>query len=457
MKLYRTLAAAFLTASLLTSCGSIPDYSSTSFPDDESVISPEDSVYLNMSYEGEEPTVQKTEQTFRSADGLCVIEKKQSYYDVTLDFTTGNHYDTAVAYAETITKAFPDYKKILEQYLYESIAMVFPDDTDYSFLAGRTAILSESLPQQYRDEINGFASAVSDTESGFENDGIVSIDEAVLSQFVPDVLRETSCSAVSVWGESSETGMPLTARVLEWNSGSESQLSLINCVVRMKNTSDTLTSITYLGIMNVMTGVNSNGLMMGILDFGSDNDYDYTDRRSYSWDVRYALENFSAARDAGTFMTQNASRYTFSHNLIISDTKEACCAEISISEERKPVIRYSTTPVCKSVECDIPDYICTANSVLTKDNNPSISRYDILKLNRYSRLAAEAGKLNATKLKNILTCENAEEYPQNSYIYSHDVIMMMVTDYSDHRMQVMFTGRDGPVNHPEFIDIGTFD
>ena len=40
-------------------------------------------------------------ETFSSADGLCVIEKYPTYYDVTLDYEKGEPTEVGKAYAET--------------------------------------------------------------------------------------------------------------------------------------------------------------------------------------------------------------------------------------------------------------------------------------------------------------------------------------------------------------------
>ena len=60
-----------------------------------------------------------------SADGLCVIETHNTYYDVTLDYERGTPSQVGAAYAEAILKARPDYEEILEPYLYENVRSAF--------------------------------------------------------------------------------------------------------------------------------------------------------------------------------------------------------------------------------------------------------------------------------------------------------------------------------------------
>ena len=75
-----------------------------------SSISPVGTVLNTESYEGEESVSEEVEKSFSSEDGLCVIEKKPSYYEVYLDYTGGDYGAVGRAYGETIKKLGFDYE-----------------------------------------------------------------------------------------------------------------------------------------------------------------------------------------------------------------------------------------------------------------------------------------------------------------------------------------------------------
>ena len=114
--------ASALTAVLLSGCGNrfVP-------PQTYGTIKPADDLYIENHYEGTVPTDEPVLETVSSSNGLCVIQKKNSYYDVTLDLEHGTHRDVGKAYAEAILKAYPNYANIMEPYLYENITNAFSE------------------------------------------------------------------------------------------------------------------------------------------------------------------------------------------------------------------------------------------------------------------------------------------------------------------------------------------
>ena len=122
----------------------------------QSSLVPVDSVFDSQSYEGEDALYEETEVTFSSDDGLCVIEKKPSYYDVTLDYTKGDYYAVGSAYAEAIKRLDVDFVGVLEPYLYENVKMAFPSlNEDYSPVVDRINVLLTNIPEDYRNEMEG--------------------------------------------------------------------------------------------------------------------------------------------------------------------------------------------------------------------------------------------------------------------------------------------------------------
>lgn len=123
--------------------------------------------------------------TFKSDNGLCVIDVYPSYYDVTLDYESGTPKEVGKAYAETIMNNVDGYEEAVEPYIYENIKAAFSgQNIDYNSLSDRMNTLVSSLRDEYREELTAFAAAVSNGESGFKENGIISYEEALILQIV---------------------------------------------------------------------------------------------------------------------------------------------------------------------------------------------------------------------------------------------------------------------------------
>ena len=170
-------------------------------------------------------------EEFSSADGLCVIKTYPTYYDVTLDYEKGEPAEVGKAYAETIFEAVPDYEADLEPYLYENIRSAFDGrEINYDTLEDRIETLIDSIPEDYKAEVISFAETISQGEEGFSENGKLSYSEALLMQIIPDSLRPTACSALSLGGEKTVSGKRISIRNLEWGIGSENQITDIHTV-----------------------------------------------------------------------------------------------------------------------------------------------------------------------------------------------------------------------------------
>ena len=265
----KKIVASFLLLSVLglASCSSEPE---VQIEVREGALTPIDSYNTTEEREySDAGDIENAINTVSSADGLCTINVMPSYFDVELDFESGSHYDVGKAYAEAIELADPEFQSIMEPYIYENIMAAYDGEPNYEALKNRIDTLSATLDSEYMDEIDGFATKISDGRTGFTPDGLFSYEEALLCHMIPDSLRPTACSALSLWGSKTETGDRMTLRCLDWGRGSRNQMGRYNCVIRMKNGSKSLTSIGMLGLLDIVSAVNDDGVFVAILDAGS--------------------------------------------------------------------------------------------------------------------------------------------------------------------------------------------
>lgn len=400
-----------------------------------------------------------------SEDGICKIITYPDYYDVTLDYENATPEQVGKAYADTILRAFPDYEQLMEPYIYENIRIAF-NGAGYKPEAVETRMyhLYEALPKEYKEEINGFATQMSQGEKGFVENGKISYEEAIIIQMIPDALRPTACSALSLWGEKTESGSPITLRSLEWSLGSENQMGMVNAVTHMKKGEQSLTTFGILGLLDVISAVNDDGVFVAILDVGSSNNepFFYENKKCYTFDIRYALENYDNATEVGNFMVGNSGDYTWCHNLIITDKNHSYCAEDCVKEvadkgDGFSVLRDADTPLMDGLTWDSKDSLCVVNSFATKGNQDSFmgSEGNIVRFEKYNKWVKEQEQFSVKDVKDMITSEIVNQYDVTT-VHRVGGAQLIIVDYETANVQVAFTGKDGIQDKPDFIDVGNY-
>ena len=453
---------AVLTAAVLLTGCSAATYEGFTIPEEERTLTPVGALTREVSYEDIAPA-EKTQATFRSADGLCVIEQKAHYYDVTLDLEQGDRRAAGSAYAEAVLAAVPDYASVMEPYLYENIRVAFGDVNEGSFsaLSERVTSLKASLDKDYQDELDGFAETLSGSVHGYAEDGTISYEEALTLQMVPDALRGTACSAVSLDGSRTTSGERITARILEWYTGSADQIAASHMVLHLKNGENTIHSISAIGMLSIITGYNPDGVLAGILDVGcEDSEYVYEGKTCYTFALRHALENCSTAREIGEYMNANCNRFTFCHNLLLSDRNEVCCAEDSVRLKMgKPALRFPETPLNDGLTFDAPGVFCIVNGYAVKGNYDCITNtsHNIVRWRKFEEWFGGEQRFSPGDFKSTLACESEEnEDHAVDQVGASDVAFhVAIVDYGTNTVQVSFTKPDAEGGAPDFITVGT--
>ena len=457
-KIYIYTSMFLMAAVLLSGCGNKAAVEINSLE----VMKPVDS-YLTKEVREykDEGTKETSVSTLSSEDGLCVIKVMPSYYDVTLDYEKGDRASVGKAYGTLIRERMPDYIDVMEPYIYENIRMAYGGNYTEAAVETREKVLFESWRQEYREEISAFAEAISGGVHGIAEDGKLSYEEAVLAQMIPDALRPTCCSAFSLWGSKTSTGDRITLRNLEWNLGSDNQMGKIHAVTHMKNGDRSLTAISALGLLDIISGINDNGVFAAILDVGSVQDEAYVceGKKCYTMDLRFALEECSTARDLGEFMVRESGNYTWCHNLIITDSNDSFCAEDCVSQVvesgyGKSVLRDCNTPILKGLSWDSRDSLCVVNSFASEGNQDGFSgsNSNIIRFAKYNEWVKAKDKFSPKDVKELITQETVDQYVvQNAH--SAGSAQLILIDYHTGSVQVAFSGPDGVTDKPDFIEV----
>lgn len=404
-------------------------------------------------------------ETFSSADGLCVIEKYPTYYDVTLDYEKGEPAEVGKAYAETILEAVPGFVNNFEPYLHENIRNAFNGrKINEEALEERIETMVDSLPKEYKDEVTSFAKTISQGEEGYEEDGKLSYIEALTMQIIPDALRPTACSALSLGGEKTVSGKRISIRNLEWSAGSENQITELHAVTHMKKDDESITSIGFLGILDIITAVNDDGVMIAILDVGSKEGlpFVYKGKKCYTFEIRYALEHFETAKEAGEYLVGESGDFTWCNNLLCTDEKDAFCCENATKEvaatgKAKSVLRTKDSELMEGLEWDTPDALCIVNTFATKDNQDRFTgeEFNITRFVKYNQWVCEKDKFSVADAKGLMAKEVVDEYIVSN-VHNSGNVHTVIVDYNTGIIHVSFTKGDCADNIPKFLDIGTY-
>ncbi len=393
----------------------------------------------SFTYHNEVAVSEPTLKCVSSTNGLVTIDKKSSYYDVALDFESGSHYDVGKAYGEAILEIYPSFATIMEPYIYENIYMAFPDlEEDFTPITARLEAIMPTIDKDYQEEIKGLADSLATDTKGFIMDEKLSQEEVYLLQFIPDILRGTQCSGLSVYGKTSKTGAPITIRLLEWPMGNASQMAYGHAVVHFKNGDKSLTSYGVLGLLQAISIQNDKGVFAGILDSNTEMPFNIKGKTSYTFALRYALENYDSAKAVGDYITSLGKQFTFSHNILLTDTTSSYVAENCVGDVGICALRSADSTLSPSLEWDIPDSICVVNGFALNENYDNMTRttHNMIRHKKFNTRLASYPQVDANDLKDIVTVDAPTHFGSN--IYSNYAYQIIVIDSFNHTVDIAF-------------------
>ncbi len=398
----------------------------------------------------------------KEASGQWVsIINNGTYYSVMLDMTTApSRIDVGKEYAEMILKVEPDFEEIIDSYLYEMSSQM-----DFKTLLASTKNIIPNVPQEFRDEIDGIALALSGKKDSLD-DGALSRNEIYMANMLPDVMRPFACSGLSVYGSLSETGSTITARALDWNGGSDSQLCKIQAVITIKNGTKSMCLIGYLGNMGVISAINDDKVFASILDSPTMGTYSSVNKRSYVMDLRYALENETSLDAVAAYMINSPAKYTFNHNIFLSNSSTSKVVEYNfngyplLGGNYSPAVRDDTSVLRDDAKWSHKNSICVVNSFVLKDhfNNHNnsmaadLTALNYLRWNNFSVLLAEKGAVvTKDELKQIISYKDPVNSKGDIYVKSNQ--QLIIVEPGKLLMDVYFRPVKGQSLNPEFVPI----
>jgi len=148
------------------------------------------------------------------------ITEKPMYYEVSVDYSSGDRYVIGREYGAKVLSMVPDYEESFDTYLMLQVSSLheqYPEIT-YEVLIQRALEISKNIQSRYMDEIEGFASVLSGGTVDELGDGKLSRDEFLMINLNPDIATDHGCSATAVFGSRSATGQTILGRNTDWGS-----------------------------------------------------------------------------------------------------------------------------------------------------------------------------------------------------------------------------------------------
>lgn len=315
---------------------------------------------------------------------LAEVADKGSHYEVILDYETGaSPRDMGRAYAEALVRCVPDVESKLDAILHALVnsnsLMELSQGSIPSWLLRVIAMtrLEDILPQlqePYLQELEGLADVLASSEAFQPGDGKLSRTEILAMNLGMDIGRWEQCCALSVFGSRSSTGAPQTVRVLEFPVEQALLMRQLHGVTKIKNGDKSLCLVQPLGLLGVVSGVSASGIFAAVLDSPTHQKYESQGRRSYSFDLRHALENCASVEAIAEYMGSPSRAYTYNHVIFMSDGTSAGALENNFSgvgPNMRRALRTSTSKLNEKILWNEPEAFAAVTAFVLEGNDSS--------------------------------------------------------------------------------------
>ena len=380
-------------------------------------------------------------------EGNVSIQKEEGYYKVTIDMSQNySRRQTGQNYGKAIKMIKPDYEQIVDSYIHE-----ITQGSNFDVFLKRINDIKGNLHKEHAEELEGLASVFSGEEN-IPGDGILTEDEVYFLSLISDVIRETQCSAVSVFGDMSSTKKTITGRNLDWYIGSDKQLAKIHSVTIINDTDKSVCLIGALGYLGCVSGFNDDKVFAAMLDAPTGYPYSSANKYSYAYDMRYALENMTSKEEISNYLMDSNKNYAFNHLFFLSDENNSMVLENNISGEgtyMKRALRDFGSELNESVSWEINNAIGAVNSFLLKGNhdnhteNPgNFERWNNLK----NQVVEKAkGGITYDEIKDIISFDNGDgpNRAQDGDLYVRSNVQMIIFQPNIYKLEIAFAPSDG--------------
>ena len=373
------------------------------------------------------------------------ITQKTTYWEVHIDYTSGDRYTIGREYATKCLSVMADFEEGCDGYLALVAGLIQHYDSSITpeVLIQRSLEIYKNIQPRYKDEIEGFASVMSGGTVNIPGDGKLSRDEILMLNFNPDVCTFTGCSAIGVSGNRSVTGQTIVGRNVDWfpvleKKGLNANMDSLptNALIYRKTGAKQVLSLSNLGLIGVATGLSSDGIFAANLYSEIGCPYSAVGKRSVMLDIREALETYSTVDEVGAFLGDPSRIYAYHNNMFIADKHVAKVLENDYERNRE--LRVSDSELNPGITWGVSDAIACVNSFELKGNfdNHTTNPYETGRWANFKTLLEQGtNPVNIDRVRTIMSYHKGGTWDYGD-IYNPGTIQSMVYSFSDNRLEL---------------------
>lgn len=278
---------------------------------------------------------------------------------------------------------FPD----LEQRYDHHLAKYFSQQHFDQMLTERVKpIVATGVPSQYLKELRGLASALQLVARNRLGDGLLSMDELTLAQFLPDFDHYSKSYGFGVYGSRAGSAGTVVAYQIDLPGGSKDTLASLAAITIYKGAKRTVVNIGTAGSLGLTAGFNDRGLFMAHLASPLERDTmaPSTKNRAVSFALRQALEEYTSVDPAAAALRRR--QYVSSQSVLLADRGRVVVLEQPRAEAAR--LRQANSVTRAEMAWNRPEQIAVVNCFVLA-NTPANCR-DLQDRYRWQYLRTQA-------------------------------------------------------------------
>ena len=129
--------------------------------------------------------------------------------------------------------------------------------------------------------------------------------------------------------------------------------------------------------------------------------------------------------------------------------------EVADKGDGYSILRDENTQLLDGLHWDNRDSLCVVNSFASKGNQDGFtkSEFNLTRFEKYNEWVKNTDKFSVKDVKDMITQEDVNDVSVST-VHNDSAVQLIIIDYETGDIQVAFTGKEGVVNKPEFLDVG---
>ncbi len=291
-----------------------------------------------------------------------------------------------------VKERFPDLEQRYDAYLHEAMGQA-----QFAELLEKQVLPSlNSLDLPFQQEVVAMVKTWQLVAEDQLGDGQLSVHEAWVLQFLPELQTDNTASGFAVLGNISTVSGPIVGR--NWAQFSNEKLRSLAAITLYHYEYETVVNLGFAGTISVFSGFNHQGLFAGYVaaPVNYSTHVDEVSMAASHWAIvqlRTVLQQAKSVREAVALLSDQS--YRSSHNVWLADGKTVQVLEQPIGAQSR--VREVNSPLRTELLWDKPDQMAVVNCFGLQENPANCyDSYNVLRWQRFRELAHFSDKQPAS-------------------------------------------------------------